>query len=128
MILHIIKYKHIYIYWKFNGSYSESLYNLETYHNIWNKKIRYSMMLFNWVLQKRLLGVTSGFRAYTYFSLYIYKEKMEEQIEEEIIEEDTAEWDIAGTEGNNPLFPGDEFDLPSTYEIPPGENINDELG
>jgi len=53
---------------------------------------------------------------------------LEEQIEEEIIEEDTAEWDIGGTEGDNPLFPGDDVDLPESYEVPEGEDIESILG
>ena len=55
----------------------------------------------------------------------------EETIEdtEEIIEEETvAEWDIAGIEESFPLFPGDPVELPESYIVPEGENMNDELG
>ena len=53
---------------------------------------------------------------------------METQEEQEIAESETAEWDIAGTEGDNPIFPGDQLDLPESYIIPPGENMDDNLG
>ena len=53
---------------------------------------------------------------------------METQEEQEIAESETAELDIAWTEWDNPIFPGDQLDLPESYIIPPGENMDDNLG
>ena len=57
------------------------------------------------------------------------KDIPEELLEDKPVEEEeTAYYDISGTEGDNILFPGDDIDLPDSYEIPPGANVNDIMG